>query len=29
MSYRFQIDSVKLTKFKITPTFDVLYIYAF
>lgn len=29
MSYRFQIDSVKLTKFKIIPAFGVLHIYAF
>ena len=29
MSYRFQIDSVKLGKFKISADFDVLYIYTF
>ena len=29
MSYKFQFDSVKLTKFRITPYFAVLYIYTF
>ena len=29
MSYRFQIESVKLTKFKLMPVFGVLYKYAF